>query len=339
MTEGEEKKLQTEYQHKTVMAEEAVELLVWNSSGIYVDATFGGGGHSLKILSKFEKARVIAIDWDSATRKVAERFAERFGDRFLFFWGNYTSIYKYLKKAKIKSIDGIIADLGSSQNQLMRSDGFSFLKESKLDMRMSKSHSHRTAAEILNRCSERELSQIFFNFGEETQAKKIAHAIVERRRQKKFDTTTDLSDFISTLFPERKVKWKIDPATKVFQALRIEVNNEMEVFELVTRIFEKAIKNGFDVKIYSGSCALGGDYFTPKQICRMTEGGKRLSKHPKEKYEEIINRMKSILKERGELLKMAREYINRVSVKELEQDLIECGVYEIEPSPCQIHKF
>jgi hypothetical protein len=116
-------------------------------------------------------------------------------------------------------------------------------------------------------------------------------------------------------------------------------NNEMEVFELVTRIFEKAIKNGFDVKIYSGSCALGGDYFTPKQICRMTEGGKRLSKHPKEKYEEIINRMKSILKERGELLKMAREYINRVSVKELEQDLIECGLYEIEPSPCQIHKF
>lgn len=151
---------------------------------------------------------------------------EKFGDRLRLIWGNFALLYKILKKEGICHVDGILADFGPSTIQLKNKAGFSFASDTLLDMRMSPAHQKTTAQEIINTATEKKLRDIFWEFGEEPFAKHIARAIVMHRKQKN-QTTAQLAQLIETIKPKRLGK-KIHPATKVFQALRIYINKELE---------------------------------------------------------------------------------------------------------------
>ncbi len=217
--------------HKSVLIEEVIEHLNLKKGGIYVDATFGCGGHTEEILKREPDCKVIAIDWDpAAIEKNAPLLEEKYGTRLKVIWGNFSSLYKLLKKQKISKVDGILADFGTSQQQLNEKDGFSFKKDSPLDMRMSKAHTYFNAEFVLNKYSEKDLAKIFFDLGEEHHSKKIAWAIVKYRKESKIKTTHQLANLIETLLPRMNNKhaMRMHPATKVFQALRIFVNKELE---------------------------------------------------------------------------------------------------------------
>ncbi|MEI7580353.1 MAG: 16S rRNA (cytosine(1402)-N(4))-methyltransferase RsmH [bacterium] len=219
--------------HVTVLLNEAVENLITQPGGIYLDATFGGGGHSRKILESDPTCTVIALDWDKeALDRNAPPLQQEFGARFIPEWGNFTNCYKLLAKHRIKKIHGALADFGTSLFQIKHEDGFSFSVDTPLDMRMSKGHHYFNAAYVVQRFSESEIAKILFTYGEEPSARKIAAAIVAvRETGKSITTTKQLADLIQKTLPVRGYQ-RIHPATKTFQALRIFVNKELENIEL-----------------------------------------------------------------------------------------------------------
>lgn len=197
----------------------------------YIDVTFGGGGHTKAILDAEPTCKVIAFDWDkNAIQLNSPSLLEQYGDRFKIIWGNFSQLYNLLKKEHISQVDGILADFGTSQFQIHNSAGFSFRNNTPLDMRMSPAHQLTTAATILNQYPESKLVLIFQEYGQEPMSKRIAKAIIEKRKEKRFRTTGDLVELIESLINPVAFKAKrgIHPATKVFQALRIEVNSELE---------------------------------------------------------------------------------------------------------------
>ncbi len=217
--------------HKSVLVNEVLQYLNPQAGMLYVDATFGCGGHSAAILEKEPSCRVIGIDWDQKSIEQNESvLKEKYGDRLKIIWGNFAHLYKLLKNENIKNVAGILADFGTSQLQIFQREGLSFMKDTPLDMRMSKSHYSVTAAHILNTYSEQQISKILYEFGEEGQAKKIARAIVEKRKATPFQTTRQLTELIESIISRYTDKGRkpIHPATKTFQALRIAVNNELE---------------------------------------------------------------------------------------------------------------
>lgn len=219
----------TENFHKSVLVKEVLEGLNPQPNKIYLDATFGGGGHTKAILEKEPNCKVIALDWDErAIEKNAPPLIEKFGNRFRIIWGNFALLDRIFEKENIKEIDGFIADFGTSQFQIRQTPGISFLENSQLDMRMSQAHHTMKASDILNKFTEKELANIFFKLGEEKNSRKIARAIVEYRKKEKFRTTGQLVRLIESIIPRYPGTHKIHPATKVFQALRIFVNNELE---------------------------------------------------------------------------------------------------------------
>ena len=214
------------FYHLPVMVNEIDQYLVTKDTGYYVDCTFGGGGHSLFLLNKYKNINIIAFDQDTDSLK---RFNEnpeliKFKDRITFCHDNFRNIEKNLEKLNIPKINGLLADLGVSSKQLDdKARGFSFNSEDFLDMRMNKEQK-LTAYEIVNTFSKEKLQDIFFKYGEESFSKQIAQKIVEERVKGNIKTCNQLRDIIC------KVKWakgKINPATKVFQALRIYVNDEL----------------------------------------------------------------------------------------------------------------
>lgn len=215
-----------EFKHYTVMKNEAVDALECKDGLIYIDATLGGGGHSELILQRIQpNGKLIAFDIDSDAIKAA---SERLKDykNLTIIKDSYTNIKKVLQDLKIEKITGgILFDLGASYHQLTKLErGFSFSKNAKLDMRFSQD-SDFSAYEVVNRYSEEALVQIFSEYGEERFSKRIAKKIVESRRVKPIDTTVELADLIVKATP--RVKSSIHPATRVFQAIRIEVNQEL----------------------------------------------------------------------------------------------------------------
>ena len=217
--------------HISVLTKEVVEYLSPKPGKLYVDATFGGGGHSAAILEKEPNCTVLAIDWDQeAIEKNAEPLKEKYGDRFKIAWGNFAHLDRILKKEKIKKIDGLLADFGTSQHQIQNEKGFSFQINTPLDMRMSTSHGRITAATVLNSFSEKEIADIFYLYGEERKSRKIAHVICEQRKKTPLKTTKQLAELMEHLFPQKGYR-RIHPATKIFQALRIYVNKELENIE------------------------------------------------------------------------------------------------------------
>jgi 16S rRNA (cytosine1402-N4)-methyltransferase len=221
--------------HKSVMTQEVLHYLNITPHKTYLDVTFGGGGHTRSILHAEPTCKVIALDWDKKTIETnAPALQKTYGNRFTILWGNFAHLYRVLKKAHIEKVDGILADFGTSQIQIQHTPGISFRKNTPLDMRISKAHYYFTAADVVNRFSEKELAKIFFELGEEKHARKIAHAIIESRKIEKFETTGQLAQLIEHVVPKHKKmhkKYVIHPATKIFQALRIFVNKELENIE------------------------------------------------------------------------------------------------------------
>lgn len=192
------------------------------SGKVLVDGTLGGGGHTEKMLEA--GATVYGVDRDPEALAYAGRRLRRFGDRFIPVKGNFTDVKVLLEQVGVAKVDGVLVDLGVSSRQFDEAGrGFSFSKEGPLDMRMSDEGD--TAADLINHWDEAELARIFWQYGEERSSRKIAKMICEERVSEPFTTTTQLAESIERCAP--RYGKKIHPATKVFQALRIEVNNEL----------------------------------------------------------------------------------------------------------------
>jgi len=210
--------------HRSVLVREVLELLPTRRGGTYVDATFGGGGHTEAILQADPECKVIACDWDeNALRLNGDQLVEKYGNRLKLVWSNFARIQHQLKKCGILQVDGILADFGTSQYQIKQQPGFSFDVPSPLDMRMSKGHFYATAADIVNRYSEKDLIALLYEYGEERNAPRIVREIIASRP---ITMSTQLAEIIARVVPRGESR--IHPATKTFQALRIVVNKELE---------------------------------------------------------------------------------------------------------------
>ncbi len=211
--------------HKPVMLQECIEGLAINPSGTYVDVTFGGGGHSLKILEQLKEGRLIAFDQDEDAKKQADNIQSR---SFTFCHENFKYMKQYLKLSGVTKVDGILADLGISSHQIDSPErGFSTRFDGPLDMRMNKKSSV-TAAKLLNEYPEERLHKIFGMYGEVKNARTLAKAIEQHRAMKSFESNNDLIEVLKKLAPRGK---EFKYYAKVFQALRIEVNQELEALE------------------------------------------------------------------------------------------------------------
>lgn len=212
--------------HKSVLLQEVLQYLNPQPGGVYVDVTFGGGGHTRAILELEPTCTVIAFDWDAvALEKNGYPLQEEFPGRLTLLWGNFSQVDKKLKKEGFGPVDGILADFGTSQYQLIERDGFSFNKDTPLDMRMSPAYQKVTAAEIVNKATEKKLFDIFSELGQEPRSRSIARALVAERQKHEIKTTKQLAAIVERIVPRTK---KIHPATQVFQALRMYVNKELE---------------------------------------------------------------------------------------------------------------
>jgi 16S rRNA (cytosine1402-N4)-methyltransferase len=217
------------FYHKTVMIDEVLHYLNPQPGALYCDVTFGSGGHTKAILDSQQECRVVAIDWDATSIETyAPALELEYGNRLHLLWGNFANLYRLLQKSKVGKVDGILADFGTSQMHIKERAGFSFNRDSDLDMRMSPAHQQVTAEQVVNKSSEEKLCEIFWQLGQEMHAKKIVAAIIEARQRKPIRTTRELALIIEKIVARSgKKSSKIHPATKVFQALRIFVNQEL----------------------------------------------------------------------------------------------------------------
>lgn len=217
--------------HEPVLANEVCEGLNLKNKKNIVDCTLGLGGHTQIILQNLgSQGRVFGFELDADNLKLAKKNLRSFGDKVTYIHSNFERLSEELKKLRIKSVDGILIDLGLSSPQVdIAERGFSFLREGPLDMRFDRKQP-LTAALVVNRYSATDLTRIFQEYGEEAFARKIALAITKRRKSRAFKTTTELARFIEKLL---KRKSHIHPATRIFQALRIEVNHELDALKNV----------------------------------------------------------------------------------------------------------
>ena len=216
--------------HISVLLEEVIEGLNLKENGIYVDCTLGYAGHSSAILRKITRGCLFAFDQDSDAILYSRKKLESIGDNFCIIENNFVNLKEELNKREIEKVDGFLFDLGVSSVQLDEADrGFSYHQDARLDMRMNRKQG-LSAYEVVNEYSEAELAKIFFLYGEEKYGRSIAKNIVKYRKDKKIDTTLELVDIISNSVPF-KAKRDKHPARKVFQAIRIEVNNELGILE------------------------------------------------------------------------------------------------------------
>jgi 16S rRNA (cytosine1402-N4)-methyltransferase len=213
-------------EHFPVLLDEAVSALLESGGKIFVDATVGLGGHSYEILKRNPEAYLIGIDKDEEALELADRRLKEFEGRYSLYKADYSDIDLVLKEEGLKGVDGILMDLGVSMLQLKKPErGFSFREGAPLDMRMDK-RAKLTAYDVVNRYSERELYRIIKTYGEERFASRIAKAIAAYRRKKPIETTKELAQIVESAIPKGFYK-KIHPATKTFQAIRMEVNREL----------------------------------------------------------------------------------------------------------------
>ncbi len=231
--------------HVPVLLAEVIEQLQPRSGGIYVDGNLGLGGHSEAILERSgPDGRLIGLDWDEMALGAARKRLQVYGDRANCLRSNFAEIDQVLADLGIAKVDGILLDLGLSSLQLDGGQrGFSFRGSEPLDMRMDNRGSE-TAADLLNSASREELADIFYYFGEERQARRIASAICEARVKQPFETTDQLVGLVAKSIPRRFHPRKIHVATKVFQALRIAVNRELDNLARILEIGSGLLKEG-----------------------------------------------------------------------------------------------
>lgn len=210
--------------HVPVLLEPAVDLLLGNGGTLYVDCTVGLGGHAKRILEKNPRAFLIGIDRDPHALEMAEENLKDFEGRFSLYHANFSDLDEVLRMEGVSQVDGFLFDLGVSMLQLRSPRGFSFQRDEPLDMRMNP-EDRLTAYQVVNTYSERELERIFREYGEEPYAKRVAKAIVLARTKKPIETTGELVKIVASVLPYKV--GKIHPATRIFQAIRIEVNQEL----------------------------------------------------------------------------------------------------------------
>ncbi len=225
-----------EFNHVSVLLNECIENLNIKEDGVYVDCTMGGAGHSKEIVKRLsDKGLFIGFDQDKNAIATAKERLSEYSDRVKFVHSNFENIKEELEKLGIEKIDGVLADLGVSSHQLDEADrGFSYMHDAPLDMRMDVRQSF-SAYDVVNTYSEEDLARIIRDYGEDNWAKRIAKFIVEERKEKTIENTGELVEIIKKAIPK---KARIDgphPAKRTFQAIRIEVNNELGVINKMIR--------------------------------------------------------------------------------------------------------
>ena len=262
--------------HISVLLNESIEGLNLKEDGIYVDCTLGYAGHSSEILRRIRRGYLFAIDQDEDAIKYSEKKLSEISDNFTIIKCNFSCLKEELKKRNVDFVDGFLFDLGVSSVQLDEaSRGFSYHNDAKLDMRMDQD-AKLSAYDVVNTYSFEQLRDIFYKYGEEKFASIIAKNIVKKREEKKIETTLELANIISESYP-MKAKREHHPARKVFQAIRIEVNHELD-------ILEDAIKDALSM------LNIGG------RICVITFHSleDRIVKNVFKEYTEIDQRVKGI---------------------------------------------
>ena len=283
-----------EFKHKPVLLKECIEGLNIKKDGIYVDGTLGGAGHSKEILRNLsEKGLLIGIDRDEEALNAAKQNLKEFKN-VKYIHGNHDDIKELLEDIGIDKVDGILLDLGVSSYQLdERNRGFSYLGENELDMRMDKSQS-LTAKIVLNTYKEEDLANIIYEYGEEKFSRSIARNICKYRKQKEIETTKELVEIIENSIPKSKQTGG-HPAKKTFQAIRIEVNNEIKPLEKTVEdcidvlapkgrlciitfhsLEDRAVKNAYNKA--KGICTCPKDL--PYCVCGAKELGIIINKKP-----------------------------------------------------------
>ncbi len=224
------------FQHKSVLLNETIDMLRVRPGGIYIDGTIGGGGHSAEILMRTgPDGQVIGIDRDDEALAAAAERLKNFKDRVQLYKGNFAEIEQIIDEHLIGKIDGVLFDLGVSSHQIDAPErGFSYITDAPLDMRMDQ-HADLSAYHVVNQYSEEELRRIIQQFGEEKWAARIASFIVSERKKKAIETTRELEDIIKAAVPAGARQGVAHPARRTFQAIRMEVNGELD-----------AVRNGIE---------------------------------------------------------------------------------------------
>ena len=246
--------LDTNFKHKAVLLKETIDSLECKENGIYLDCTIGGGGHSSEILQLIgESGFLYGLDRDKDAVLAANQKLEQIGKNYKIIKSSYVNLSELVNEYNIPKLDGILFDLGVSSYQLDNAErGFSFSKNAFLDMRFDQEDNlNLTASDVVNKFTKDNLVEIFSKYGEEPYSKTIALAIVEYRKTKKIETTTELSELILNALSHKKFKGSVHPATRIFQALRIDVNNEFEVLSEFLEKLPSVLAKGGRVAILS----------------------------------------------------------------------------------------
>ncbi len=291
--------------HYSVLLNEVIENLNLKEDGIYVDATLGYAGHSQNILKKIKRGFLFAFDADLEAINYSQKVLTEVGPNFKIFHSNFVNLKEKLAEENIQEIDGIVFDLGVSSPQIDNKErGFSFMQDAKLDMRMNQDQSF-SAYEVVNEYSLNDLTQMFYSYGEESKSKFIAREIVNARQNKPIETTKELVEIIKKSVGAKYFNLK-HPERQIFQAIRIEVNNELNVLETVLPDAISLLKKG-------------------GRICVITFHSleDRIVKRIFKKYSEVnelVKGLPNIPKEYQPILKIVNKKVILASDKELEEN-------------------
>ena len=288
--------------HISVLLQESVDALNLKEDSIIVDCTLGYGGHSSYILQRIKKGFLFAFDQDSEAIRHSTNRLQAIGTNFTIIKSNFVNLKEELEKRDVTEVDGILFDLGVSSPQLDDATrGFSYHEDARLDMRMDKSNP-LSAYEVVNTYSQKELADIFYKYGEDKFSRNIAKKIVEYRAQKPIETTLELVEIIKSAVPMKKRKEK-HPARQIFQAIRIEVNHELDVLEPALEQALSLLKVGGRVAVitfHSLEDRIVKQYF--KEKCKIDDKVKGLPNIPEEylpDFQLVVN--KAILPSKEEL--------------------------------------
>ncbi|WP_339030386.1 16S rRNA (cytosine(1402)-N(4))-methyltransferase RsmH [Spiroplasma endosymbiont of Cantharis nigra] len=263
------------HEHTSVLLNESIDLLNIKGNGIYVDCTLGRAGHSVEILKKIDNGHLYAIDQDQEAIAISRKKLEDISSNFTILEGNFANIKVLLSLNNIKKVDGILYDLGVSSPQFDKADrGFSYRFDSELDMRMDQKNNKINAKEVINTFNEKQLADIFYQYGDEKFSWEIAKKIIAKRQIKSISTTFELVDIIKECLPQKILKQKKHPAKKVFQALRIYVNNELEVLK-------RSLSNSLDLLNIGGVIVVISFHSLEEKIIKDIFKSKTTSKEDK----------------------------------------------------------